>query len=100
MMISTLQAAPDVHGGAHGQFAPVLASTVAVGLFALPFVVLGSRPGLEIVHPLAVVLLGGLLTTALVALFVLPSIYQHTGPHPAKRPFGDPEAHRIAGSAS
>jgi Cu/Ag efflux pump CusA len=100
MMISTLQAAPDVHGGAHGQFAPVLASTVAIGLFALPFVILGSRPGLEIVHPLAVALLGGLLTTALVTLFVLPTIYQHTGPHPAKRPFGEPEAHRIEGSAA
>jgi len=33
---------------------------------------------------LAVVLLGGLLTTALVTLFVLPSVYRHTGPHPVK----------------
>ena len=48
----------------------------------------------------AVVLLGGLLTTALVALFLLPSTYQHTGPHPANRPFGGPEAHRIEGSAA
>ena len=64
----------------------MLTSTVAIGLLALPFVILGSRPGLEIVHPLAVVLLGGLLTTALVTLFVLPSVYRHTGPHPVEAP--------------
>ena len=49
---------------------------------ALPFVVLGSRPGLEILHPLAVVLLSGLLTAALVTLFFLPRVYRHAGPPP------------------
>ena len=39
----------------------------------LPFAVMGSQPGLEIVHPMALVLLGGLLTTTLVALFLLPA---------------------------
>ncbi len=94
MMVSTLQAAPDAATSerAREQFAPVLTSTVAIGLLTLPFVILGSRPGLEIVHPLAVVLLGGLLTTALVTLFVLPSVYRHTGPHPVQRPSSEPEA--------
>jgi predicted exporter len=41
----------------------------------LPFVVLGERPGYEIVHPMAVVVLGGLVTTTLVSLFVLPALY-------------------------
>ena len=77
----------------------MLASTVAIGLLALPFVILGDRPGLEIVHPLAVALLGGLLTTALVTLFVLPSVYRHTGPHPAKRPSAEPEPHPVGGAA-
>ena len=85
MMISTLQEAPDVLTGAREQFAPVLTSTVAIGLLASPFVVMGSGPGLEIVHSMGVVLLGGLLTTALITLFVLPSVYRHAaGPHPVK----------------
>ncbi len=99
LMISTLQAAPDVQGGARGELPPMLASTVAIGLLTLPFVILGDRPGLEIVHPLAVALLGGLLTTALVTLFVLPSVYRHTGPHPAKRPSAEPEPHPVGGAA-
>ncbi|HEY5979559.1 MAG TPA: efflux RND transporter permease subunit [Microlunatus sp.] len=101
MLISSLQSAPDVLGGAREQFAPVLTSTVAIGLLALPFVVMGSRPGLEIVHPMAVVLLGGLLTTALVTLFVLPSIYRHAaGLHPGKRSMDEPEPHPGTGSAA
>jgi Cu/Ag efflux pump CusA len=59
------------------QLAPVLTSILAIAALALPFVVLGARPGLEIVHPLAVVLLGGLVTTGLVSLFGLPALYRH-----------------------
>ena len=47
---------------------------------SMPFVVLGSRPGLEILHPLAVVLLGGIASAVLVALFLLPPLYLHFGP--------------------
>ena len=46
----------------------------------MPFVVLGSRPGLEILHPLAVVLLGGLASAVLVTLFLVPPLYLHFGP--------------------
>jgi predicted exporter len=35
---------------------------------------MGSQPGLEVVHPMAVVVLGGLLTTTFVTLFVLPAL--------------------------
>jgi Cu/Ag efflux pump CusA len=73
---------------------------VAIGQLALPFVILGDRPGLEIAHPLAVALLGGLLTSALVTLFVLPSVYRHTGAHPAKHPSGEPEPHPVTGGAA
>jgi hypothetical protein len=51
--------------------------------------VLGPRPGLEIVHPLAVVLLGGLVTIALVTLFALPAIYRHVAPDPPPEPLAD-----------
>ena len=41
--------------------------------------VLGERPGHEIEHPLAVVVLGGLATSTLLNLLVLPSLYLRFG---------------------
>ena len=76
-----------VRRGAGERFAPVLTSASAVALVALPFVVMGDVAGLEIVHPMAIVLLGGLVTTTLLALFVLPALYLRFGaaaqPEPA-----------------
>jgi Cu/Ag efflux pump CusA len=66
--------------GARERLAPIVTSALAVGAVTLPFVVLGSRPGLEILHPLAVVLLGGMISAALVALFLIPPLYLHFGP--------------------
>jgi Cu/Ag efflux pump CusA len=59
---------------------PVLATTVGVGLLALPFAVLGARPGLEVLQPMALVLLGSLLTTAAVTLGVVPAAHLLTSP--------------------
>jgi Cu/Ag efflux pump CusA len=61
--------------GAKERLAPILMTTLATGLALVPLVVLGSRPGHEIEHPLAVVILGGLVTSTLLSLFVVPSIY-------------------------
>lgn len=72
-----------IQAAARQRLMPVITSILAVAAFALPFVVLGTRPGLEIVHPLAVVLLGGLVTTALVTLFGLPAVYRQVAPVPA-----------------
>ena len=44
-------------------------------MFLLPVLVMGKRPGLELIHPLAVVLVGGLVTTVPYVLFVLPALY-------------------------
>ena len=41
--------------------------------------VLGERPGHEIEHPLAIVILGGLVTSTLLNLFVTPSLYLRFG---------------------
>jgi Cu/Ag efflux pump CusA len=87
MMLSTIQGpdgrrgsdddAPTVHGRAGESFGPLIISAAALAAVALPFVVLGPRPGLEILHPLAVVLLGGLVSSLVVALFLMPSAYLH-----------------------
>lgn len=66
---------PLVIRGAKERLAPILMTTLATGLALVPLVVLGTRPGHEIEHPLAVVILGGLVTSTLLSLFVVPSIY-------------------------
>ena len=65
--------------GARERLSPILMTTLATGLALVPLVVLGSRPGHEIEHPLAVVILGGLVTSTLLNLFVLPSLYLRFG---------------------
>jgi CzcA family heavy metal efflux pump len=61
------------------RLAPILMTSLATGLALVPLVVLGDRPGHEIEHPLAVVILGGLFTSTLLNLFVLPSLYLRFG---------------------
>ncbi|HET7476242.1 MAG TPA: efflux RND transporter permease subunit [Dermatophilaceae bacterium] len=65
--------------GARERLSPILMTTLATGLALVPLVVLGQRPGQEIEHPLAVVILGGLITSTLLSLFVLPSLYLRFG---------------------
>jgi hypothetical protein len=71
---------------------------VALAALALPFAVMGSQPGLEIVHPMALVLLGGLVTSTLVALFVLPAaVIRFAGEAPPPLAPEDDLLHRWAG---
>jgi len=42
-------------------------------------VIRGNIPGQEIEHPMAMVILGGLLTSTLLNLFVVPSLYLRFG---------------------
>jgi Cu/Ag efflux pump CusA len=61
--------------GAKERLAPIMMTALATGLALVPLVVAGSIPGHEIEHPMAIVILGGLVTATLVNLFVLPSLY-------------------------
>src|SRR5215468_4634572 len=78
--------------GARERLSPILMTSLATGLALVPLVVLGSRPGHEIEHPLAVVILGGLVTSTLLNLFIVPSLYLRFGhrrraaPRPLTRP--------------
>ncbi|MGH2969903.1 MAG: efflux RND transporter permease subunit [Solirubrobacteraceae bacterium] len=61
--------------GAKERLAPILMTALATGLALVPLAVAGSIPGHEIEHPMAIVILGGLVTSTLLNLFVLPSLY-------------------------
>jgi Cu/Ag efflux pump CusA len=54
-------------------------TSLATGLALVPMALAGSIPGHEIQHPMAIVILGGLITSTLLNLFVLPSLYLRFG---------------------
>jgi Cu/Ag efflux pump CusA len=85
-----------VRRGAQERLAPVLATASALALVALVFVVLGSLPGLEIIAPMALVILGGVITTTLVTLFVLPALYLRFG---GRQSMLSPEEEQLEGLA-
>jgi len=68
--------------GARERLSPILMTSLAAGLALMPLVLGGDAPGHEIEHPMAVVILGGLVTSTLLNLFVMPTLYLHL----AKRP--------------
>jgi CzcA family heavy metal efflux pump len=61
--------------GSEERLAPILMTALATGLALVPIVLGGSRAGYEIEHPLAVVILGGLVTSTLLNLFIVPALY-------------------------
>jgi CzcA family heavy metal efflux pump len=65
--------------GARERLSPILMTTLATALALLPLVIAGQIPGHEIEYPLAIVILGGLVTSTLVNLFVVPSLYLRFG---------------------
>jgi Cu/Ag efflux pump CusA len=66
--------------GASERLAPILMTSLCTALALLPLVVPGSIPGHEIEHPMAVVILGGLLSSTLLTLFIVPYLYLRFAP--------------------
>jgi CzcA family heavy metal efflux pump len=65
--------------GARERIAPIVMTTLTTGLTIIPLVIVGDIPGHEIEHPMAIVILGGLITSTLLNLFVVPSLYLRFG---------------------
>jgi CzcA family heavy metal efflux pump len=71
---------PDlVARGSRERLAPILMTALTTGLALVPLVLSGNLPGEEIEYPMGIVILGGLVTTTLLNLFVLPSLYLRFG---------------------
>jgi Cu/Ag efflux pump CusA len=64
-----------VKRGARERIAPIMMTALTAGLALVPLVIAGNAPGHEIEHPMAIVILGGLITSTLVNLFIVPSLY-------------------------
>ena len=65
--------------GARERIAPILMTASTTGLALVPLVIAGDIAGHEIEHPLAVVILGGLVTSTLLNLFIIPPLYLMVG---------------------
>ncbi len=65
--------------GSEERLAPILMTAAATGIALLPIALAGLRPGHEIEHPMAVVILGGLVTSTALNLFLMPALYLRWG---------------------
>jgi len=65
--------------GSGERLAPILMTAACAALALLPLVIRGNVPGHEIEYPMAVVILGGLVTSTLLNLFLLPALYLRFG---------------------
>ena len=89
MMISHFQHLEEEEGetfgpelvkrGARERIAPIMMTALTTGLALVPLAIAGNIPGQEIEYPMAIVILGGLVTSTLLNLLVLPTMYLRFG---------------------
>ena len=65
--------------GSADRVAPTVMTTLTTALALLPFVFLGNLAGFEIVRPMAIIIIGGLIISTLLNLFALPALYLRYG---------------------
>jgi Cu/Ag efflux pump CusA len=85
MMISHYQHLEDHEGmpfgvelvvrGAKERVAPIMMTMLATALALVPLVIAGNVAGQEIEYPMGAVILGGLVSSTVINLFVVPSLY-------------------------
>ena len=61
--------------GSSDRLNPILMTALASALALIPLALNGDKPGNEIQSPMAIVILGGLFTSTLLNLFVIPAVY-------------------------
>ncbi|MCB9701207.1 MAG: efflux RND transporter permease subunit [Myxococcales bacterium] len=69
--------------GAGERVTPILMTALATGLALVPLALGGEAPGQEIEHPMAVVILGGLVTSTALNLLLVPALYLRFGRDPS-----------------
>ncbi|HEX5944141.1 MAG TPA: efflux RND transporter permease subunit [Anaerolineales bacterium] len=65
--------------GARERIAPIMMTALTTGLALIPLAIAGDLPGHEIEHPMAIVILGGLVTSTVLNLLVVPTLYLRFG---------------------
>ena len=68
-----------VRRGSEERLAPILMTALTTGLALIPLVVAGDKPGNEIQSPMGLVILGGLVTSTLLNLILVPVLFARWG---------------------
>ncbi len=68
-----------IRRGASERLIPILMTACCAGLALVPLIVAGNRPGHEIEYPMAIVIVGGLISSTILNLFLLPALYAKFG---------------------
>ena len=68
-----------VRRGSSERFSSILLATLAAAVVAIPALLLGNAAGLEILRPMAIAVLGGLVTTGVLDLFLVPAMFLSAG---------------------
>ncbi len=74
-----------VERGTLERLVPVAMTALAAGIALIPLVLAGDEPGKEILHPVAVVIVGGLLSSTLLEFLVRPLVFFHFGRRAAQQ---------------
>jgi Cu/Ag efflux pump CusA len=54
---------------------PVLMTALCAGIALIPLLLAANEPGKEILHPVAVVIVGGLVSSTLLDLMITPAVF-------------------------
>ena len=71
--------------GASERLVPILMTALSTGLALCPLVIAGNTAGHEIEHPMAIVILGGLVSSTLLNLFAMPAVVLSSRSHSGRR---------------
>jgi Cu/Ag efflux pump CusA len=65
--------------GVRERLTPILMTALATGLAFLPALIFGNMAGYEFLYPMGIVVMGGLITSTLLILVVIPPLYLRFG---------------------
>ena len=74
-----------IERGTLERLVPVLMTALSAGIALIPLVLAAGEPGKEILHPIAIVIVGGLITSTLLGLGVTPAIFYAFGGKHARK---------------
>ena len=74
-----------VRRGTEERLVPILMTAVSAGLALVPLVIAADEPGKEILNPVAIVIVGGLISSTLLGLLVTPALFYAFGRKSAEK---------------